>query len=135
MFVGFSGDINCNLLRKSDLRLERVFRFSPHISYIVIIQRSSFLLSKRDSISPYDSFSSSVVLSNVFFLFDPKIYKLLLFNWIIIRLLRNISFFFIFSVICLKNSLISTVPRSYIVLKFSIKSVLAFAPVDILIRG
>ena len=69
-----------------------------HISYIIIIQRSSFLLSKRDSISPYDSFSSSVVLSNVFFLFDPKIYKLLLFNWIIIRLLRNISFFFIFSV-------------------------------------
>ena len=30
MFVGFSGDINCNFLRKFDLRLERVFH-SRHI--------------------------------------------------------------------------------------------------------
>ena len=68
MFVRLSGDINCNLLRKSNLRLERVFSFSPHIDYGLLVT-GQLLLSKRQNISPYDSFSSSVVLSN-FFSFD-----------------------------------------------------------------
>ena len=75
MFIGFSGGINCNFLQNLIYDWS-VFFHSPHIEYgllvtgqFIIIRRSSFLLSKRVNISPYDSFSSSVVLSN-FFCFD-----------------------------------------------------------------
>ena len=30
LFVGFSGDVNSNLLRKSDLRFDSAFSFSAH---------------------------------------------------------------------------------------------------------
>ena len=57
-----------------------------------------------------------------------------------IRFRRNSCFFFLFFlpfflVIRSKNYIIPTVPRSYFVLKFSRKSLLAFSPVEKLIRG
>ena len=33
LFVGFSGDVNSNLLRKSDLRFDSAFSFSAHTEY------------------------------------------------------------------------------------------------------
>ena len=53
LFVGFSGDIHCNLLQKSDLQLERVFSFSLPTDYgllvtgqFIIIQRQAFYFQK-----------------------------------------------------------------------------------------
>ena len=76
----------------------RFLTFLPHTEYgllvtdqFIIIRRSRFLFSKWDDIYPSDSFLSSVVLSNIFFSwFNPKIIS------IVIRFLRNSSFFFIF---------------------------------------
>ena len=69
LFVGFSSDIQCNLLQKSDLKLERVFSSCLHVKYgllvtgrFKIIPKSSLLFPKRHNINPYDSFLSLVVL-------------------------------------------------------------------------
>ena len=53
-----------------------------------------------------------------FLLIWPKNNKFLFLNWNVIRFLRNSSFFTLFFIIHLKNSVIPTVPRSYLVLKF-----------------
>ena len=70
LFNDFSAEITYKLSRRSDLRLECVFSFLPHIEYLllftgqfIIIRRSTILFLKLDNISSYDSFLQSVLLS------------------------------------------------------------------------
>ena len=77
LLVGFSGDKNCNLFRKSDLSFKRIYSFSPLIEYCWLVGHAitkrdqifsaNFFFPKADNVSPYDLFTSLVVVNNYFF--------------------------------------------------------------------